>query len=65
MGRQGFATLSGRGRVGETETRYSQKERVVTERVEQLPGTWDGVRSLITGLIKDRLCRFLADDEAA
>jgi hypothetical protein len=66
MGTQGFATLRGKGSIGGTVTKYSQREVVAEERVDVLPDSWDDMRELITGFLKHRLRRFLErGDEAA
>jgi hypothetical protein len=62
MGEQGFATLRGEGRRGESLSQYSQTNRVAKERVEELPEGWEDVWDLIKHLLKGRLRRFLNDE---
>jgi hypothetical protein len=64
LGQEGFATLQGKGRRGKTTTRFNQRDRLAKERVTALPETWDEMRGLITRFLKDRLRRFLSDEEA-
>lgn len=65
MGTQGFATLRGRGRVDGTITHYGQEEAVASERIEELPSTWEEMRAVLGDLLKNRLRRFLNDGNAA
>jgi hypothetical protein len=65
MGEQGFATLQGRGRTEGHPSQYSQKQAIASERVPQLPTSWDDVRQVIVTLLKTRLRRFLDKEEAA
>jgi hypothetical protein len=63
MGEQGFATLRGKGQRDGKVSSFRQNEQVARERVEDLPPTWDDVFSLIGDLLKDKLRRFLDDDD--
>jgi hypothetical protein len=61
MGQQGFATLRGRGRRGGKVTKYSQKETVASEPVEDLPPTWPEMRDMLGGYLKGQLRKFKED----
>jgi hypothetical protein len=65
MASQGFATMRGRGQIDGRVTKYSQKDQVARERVDEVPPTWDDVFDMLKALLKDRLRRFLDDHSAA
>lgn len=64
MGKQGFATLGGKGQRDGKTSFFRQNEQVAREAVEGLPPTWDDVFALIGSLLKGKLRRFLDDDQA-
>ncbi len=64
MGQEGFATLRGKGRRDGVPTTYSQTEAVASERVEDLPSSWDEMRALLTKMLKDSMRRFKEDRAA-
>lgn len=63
MGEQSFATLRGQGQRDGKVSTFRQNEQVARERVEELPPTWDDIFALIGDLLKDRLRRFLDEDQ--
>jgi hypothetical protein len=65
MGEEGFAQLEGRGRRGNRPTHYRQRERVASERIPKVPADWETVRAILKEMVKDRLRRFLLDDDEA
>jgi hypothetical protein len=62
MGEQGFAQLEGRGRRAGRQSSYKQNSKVASERVEQLPASWEEIRALLKTILRDRLRRFLRPD---
>jgi hypothetical protein len=65
MGEQGFAELRGEGVRGESVSKFSQRSAVATQRVDEMPDSWDGAWALFKQLLKGSLRRFLEEDEAA
>ena len=65
MGEEGFAQLEGRGRRGNRPTHYRQREKVASERIPKVPADWETVRAILKEMVKDRLRRFLLDDDEA
>lgn len=61
MGEHGFAKLRGRGQRDGRESRFSQSREVASEHVEAMPPTWEQVRALMRGYLKDQLRRFIDD----
>jgi hypothetical protein len=64
MGRQGFASLRGRGRRDGTVTTFNQEEEVARERVPELPDSWSEMRDVIRHFLVERARRFLDQDAA-
>jgi hypothetical protein len=65
MGAHGFATMRGRGQIDGRATKYSQKDQVARERVDEVPPTWDDVFGMLKALLKNQLRRFLDDHMGA
>jgi hypothetical protein len=65
MGENGLASLRGEGRRGDSTVRYSQRNRVATERLDEVPPSWDHVWGLMKVYLKGRLRRFMHQDQTA
>jgi hypothetical protein len=62
MATEGFATLRGVGERDGRKTRYNQNERIRRATIPHLPDSWDEMRQVLTGFLKERARGFLGDE---
>jgi hypothetical protein len=62
MATEGFATLKGVGERDGRKARYNQNERIRRATIPNLPDSWDEMRRVLTGFLKESARSFLGDD---
>jgi len=62
MASEGFATLKGVGERDNRKTRYNQNEKVRRATINDLPGSWEEMRAVLTGFLKEQARGFLGDE---
>jgi hypothetical protein len=65
MGKKGFAQLEGRGRRDGRPSVYKQKDKVASDAIPNVPADWQELRAMLKAIVRERLSRFLLDDEEA